>query len=65
MIAFPAISAGIYGFPKDRCAKVMLETIESYFAQKPGSSVREVRLVLFDEPTVQAFQQEFTARYNG
>jgi len=64
-IAFPAISAGIYGFPKDRCAKVMLETIQAYFAQNPGSSVKEVRLVLFDAPTVQAFQQEFAARYGA
>lgn len=62
-IAFPAISSGIYGFPKDRCAKVMMDAIEGYFAENPGSTVKEVRLVLFDSPTVEAFQAEFTRRY--
>lgn len=64
-IAFPAISSGIYGFPKDRCAKVMMEAIEQYFAQHPTSSLREVRLVLIDAPTLEAFRVEFTSRYGG
>lgn len=62
-VAFPAISSGIYGFPKDRCAKVMISAIEDYFVQHPQSSVKEVRLVLFDAPTLEAFQAEFTSRY--
>jgi len=62
-IAFPAISAGIYGFPKERCAKVMLDAMEAYFAQNLRSSVTEVRLVLFDLPTLEAFQKEFSTRY--
>jgi O-acetyl-ADP-ribose deacetylase (regulator of RNase III) len=64
-IAFPAISAGIYGFPKERCAKVMMDTIEEYFSQHANSGVSEVRLVLFDAPTVQAFEQEFAKRYGS
>ncbi|MCS6829830.1 MAG: macro domain-containing protein [Armatimonadota bacterium] len=62
-IAFPAISSGIYGFPKDRCAKVMIGAIEEYFTRHPSSSVKEVRLVLIDTPTMQAFQAEFASRY--
>lgn len=64
-IAFPAISSGIYGFPKERCAKVMLSAIEEYFASHPNSSVREVRMVLFDAPTCEAFQAEFARRYGA
>jgi len=64
-IAFPAISSGIYGFPKDRCAKVMMEAIEGYFAEHPDSRVAEVRLVLFDAPTTEAFQAEFARRYSA
>ena len=30
-IAMPAISTGIFGFPKDRAAKIILSTIENYF----------------------------------
>lgn len=29
-IAFPAISAGIFGFPMDRCAEIMLKTTAEY-----------------------------------
>lgn len=62
-VAFPAISSGIYGFPKDRCARVMLSAIEDYFAQTPQSGVQEVRLVLFDDPTLEAFRAEYAQRY--
>ena len=53
-IAFPAISTGIFGFPKDRAARIMLATIEAYFAAHP-SALALVRIVLFDDPTVRAF----------
>jgi len=29
-ISFPAISSGIFGFPIDRCAKIMLQTTKMY-----------------------------------
>jgi len=29
-MAFPAVSTGIFGFPKDRCAKIMLSTTIEY-----------------------------------
>jgi O-acetyl-ADP-ribose deacetylase (regulator of RNase III) len=54
-IAFPAISTGIFGFPKERAARIMLETIRSYFVEQPGSKVRLVRIVLIDSATVAAF----------
>ena len=54
-IAFPAISTGIFGFPKDRAARVMLSTIAAYFAGQP-SGIGAVRVVVFDEPTVRAFR---------
>jgi len=56
-IAFPAISTGIFGFPKERAAKVILEAIETYFEQNKSSRVKVVKLVLFDQPTVDAFLQ--------
>ena len=55
-VAFPAISTGIFGFPKERAAAVMLSAIQTYFANTT-SKVRLVRLVLFDHPTVEAYQQ--------
>jgi len=33
-ISFPAISTGIFGFPKDRCAEIMLGTVTDYLKEK-------------------------------
>lgn len=56
-IAFPAISTGIFGFPKERAAKVILEAIETYFRENTSSGLKVIKLVLFDQPTVGAFLQ--------
>ena len=54
-IALPAISTGIYGFPKDRAAEIIFSSIEKYFGENPSSTIRTVKLVLFDQPTVDVF----------
>jgi O-acetyl-ADP-ribose deacetylase (regulator of RNase III) len=54
-IALPAVSTGIFGFPKDRAANVIRKAIEDYFASTPESGVKIVKLVLFDQATVDAF----------
>ena len=61
-IAFPAISTGIFGFPKERAAGVMFEAIRSYFETNPESGVRLVKLTLYDKPTVDAFLQAWEER---
>jgi O-acetyl-ADP-ribose deacetylase (regulator of RNase III) len=53
-IAFPAISTGIFGFPKEHAAKIILNSITEYFS-KGSSTLKTVRLVLFDDATVDAF----------
>jgi len=53
-IAFPAISTGIFGFPKERAARVILSAIGAYFAGTT-SAIQRVRIVLHDEPTILAF----------
>jgi len=53
-IAMPAISTSIYGFPKERAAKIIFSTIEKYFDSNT-SSLKVVKLVLFDQPTVDVF----------
>jgi O-acetyl-ADP-ribose deacetylase (regulator of RNase III) len=54
-IALPAISTGIYGFPKDRAAGISFSTIEKYFAQNSSSGLKSIKLVLFDQSTVDVF----------
>jgi O-acetyl-ADP-ribose deacetylase (regulator of RNase III) len=35
-ITFPAISTGIFGFPKERCAELMLQTVIDYLEGDTG-----------------------------
>lgn len=53
-IALPAISTGIFGFPKDRAAGIILSAIENYF-EGNSSNLKVVKLVLFDEGTSSEF----------
>ena len=54
-IALPAISTGIFGFPKDRAAEIIFSTIDKYFVENSLSAVKTVKLVLFDQPSVDVF----------
>jgi O-acetyl-ADP-ribose deacetylase (regulator of RNase III) len=62
-ISIPAISTGIFNFPKDLCAKLSFDTVLQYFEENPKSSLVEVRFVNFDDKTVEIFEKEFTARF--
>jgi len=53
-VALPAISTGIYGFPKDRAATIILSAIEKYFGTH-SSGLNIVRLVLLEQATVDVF----------
>ncbi len=59
-ISMPAISAGIFGFPKDRCAQILLSTIDEYLQSNPDSPLKEVRICLFDGPTTAEFKNRFS-----
>ncbi|MBQ0825562.1 O-acetyl-ADP-ribose deacetylase [Streptomyces tagetis] len=49
-VAFPAVSAGVYGWPMDDVARIAVETVRS-----ARTSVEEARFVLFDEGAHEAF----------
>jgi len=53
-LALPAISTGIFGFPKDRAAGIIFSAIENYFAANT-STLKIVKLTLFDQATVDVF----------
>jgi O-acetyl-ADP-ribose deacetylase (regulator of RNase III) len=57
-ISFPAISTGIFGFPRDRAARVIFRAIREYFADVPASGVKIVRLALYDQETLDIFLRE-------
>lgn len=56
-IAFPAISTGIFGYPKDRCAEVMLSTILDYVSRKK-TNLRKIILCLYDDETYNIFMEK-------
>jgi len=55
-IAFPAISTGIFGFPLDRCAKIMVSITKSYLEGE--TEIERVIFCLFDAKSYQAFEKE-------
>lgn len=54
-IAMPAISTGIYGFPVERAAQVMLQAVRNHFEEAVDSSLETLRLVFIDTLTQSAF----------
>jgi len=54
-IALPAISTGIFGFPKELAAGIIFAEIGKFFAENKDSTLKLARLTLFDAPTVEAF----------
>ncbi|MFH2103450.1 MAG: macro domain-containing protein [Chloroflexota bacterium] len=56
-VALPAISTGIFGFPKDLAAEIILGSIQEYFTEHPSSNLQELRVVLYDQDTLTPFSQ--------
>jgi O-acetyl-ADP-ribose deacetylase (regulator of RNase III) len=52
-IAFPAISTGAFGYPAERAAPVVSETIESVLTA--GTLVDQVRLVFYEAEDARLF----------
>jgi O-acetyl-ADP-ribose deacetylase len=55
-VAFPAISTGVYGYPVEEAAPVAVEAVRT-----ADTRVEEVRFVLFDQATHQAFSRAVEA----
>lgn len=62
-LAMPALSTGIFGFPKARAARVIIQAVLDDLDAHPETSLREVRLVLFDRETLEEFVAEFARRW--
>jgi O-acetyl-ADP-ribose deacetylase (regulator of RNase III) len=54
-IAFPAISTGIFRFPIERAAKIILEAFRTYMKQNPAANLGQIRLVLYDQQSLYVF----------
>ena len=48
----PPISAGVYGFPLDKCVEIIMEAIHTYLEETPSTSLRNIFLVSINQGEV-------------
>ena len=61
-VAFPAISTGVYGYPKEAAAEIAVASIRDFLAKH--SQLEEVRLVCFTEDSAAAHLQALKNSFN-
>lgn len=54
-IAFPAISTGVYGYPKEQAARIAVDVVYKYIGIRPLPE--EVVFVCFDDENTRIYQQ--------
>jgi len=54
-IAFPNISTGVYGFPKDKAAKTALKTVTNFLNQH--NQIKKVYFVCFDNENYSLYKE--------
>ncbi|CDX18919.1 conserved hypothetical protein [Mesorhizobium sp. ORS 3324] len=58
-VAFPAISTGIYRFPKDEATRIAVDTVSDFLQQNTMPEV--VTFCCFDEPMAELYQRVVAA----
>ncbi len=56
-VAFPAISAGSYGYPLDEAAAVAVDACLKFIELRPDCGIEEIRFVLFSADVREAFER--------
>ena len=54
-VSFPAISTGIFGYPLDRCARIMLRVVKNYLEGETG--LKRVVFCLYGQEAFGEFQK--------
>jgi O-acetyl-ADP-ribose deacetylase (regulator of RNase III) len=57
-VAFPAVSAGVYGWAADEVARIAVDMVRAETGD--GDSIELVRFVLFSQPLLSAFDAVLT-----
>ena len=55
-IAFPAISTGIFGYPIEKCSKIMITTVKEYL--NSNTQINEVIFCLYTNSDFKVFDKE-------
>jgi O-acetyl-ADP-ribose deacetylase (regulator of RNase III) len=57
-ISVPAISAGIFGFPKDRCVKILVGETATFLKTNRDTSLGLIEFCIFDQNVYEFFRSE-------
>jgi O-acetyl-ADP-ribose deacetylase (regulator of RNase III) len=57
-ISIPAISAGIFGFPKDRCARILVGGTAEFLRSHRATTLRLIEFCIFDHEAYGFFAAE-------
>jgi O-acetyl-ADP-ribose deacetylase len=57
-ISLPAVSSRVFGLPKDRCAKILLEESKG-FLEYNETSIQMIEFCIYDDETLRYFKREF------
>lgn len=68
-VAIPAISSGIFGYPKDECASTIMDALEDYAKNykdkvEQREYLKRVTITILDNLTFGVFEKEFNKRYH-
>jgi O-acetyl-ADP-ribose deacetylase (regulator of RNase III) len=58
-ISIPAISSGSFGFPKDRCAEILVSESIKFVHENPQSTIKTIEFCIFEDETLFHFTKEF------
>lgn len=58
-VAFPAISTGVYGYPKEEAAALAIDTIFDFISEYP--QFHRIYLVAFDSETENIYRKKLAA----
>ena len=62
-VAIPAVSSGVFGVPRDLCARVILDAVLDFCAENPTCKLSEIHLIDSDDNSVRAFTEEMKRRF--
>jgi O-acetyl-ADP-ribose deacetylase (regulator of RNase III) len=57
-LSIPGISSGIFGGPKDVCARIIIQATLDHLQQTPSSSLQQIRFCSIDHETATVFLEE-------
>ena len=68
-IAIPAVSSGVFGFPKDRCAAILISESLNFLLyrgdDKGESTLEIIEFCIIDSDTLKEFRSQFRVLKNG